>query len=477
MKYRNYIIATLFVEGFVALSFQMLFMRKLLKYVGSSVNYIGIIIGVILLLMAFGYRNGGMQKKFDLKYAKDGDSKSYLNAVSNKIGLNFIIVALIGSLALNDTIIDLIMIFDGAFISLSIYSLLFIAPIIFLMASTVPYIVRFFSDVKREEAASKALYFSTIGSFFGSVITANFLFRYYGIYETTILVIGLIFVFGVYSLSLNRGRFNMKDLSNIFISGSLACLFLFIGVDSTVIKSNEYYTYSVVKNDHFKAFQVDRSYSSLIMNDGGNSPYIESLRELIFKRAGLENQDVLIIGAGGFVAGRGMENSGHKFTYIDVDPMMIDIAENNFLDGKINGNFIAKDGRAYLLGNDKQYDVIILDAYSNAKSIPENLSTIEFFNEVKKDIKVGGWFVANVIADVNFNDQYSKNIYKTINEAFNFCFANLLDYDQDYSNIIYMCRNLDSDGDVYIDNKNLSNIEFNDMKIFRWCLWILHIGT
>lgn len=464
MKHRNYVIAILFVEGFVALSFQMLFMRKLLKYVGSSVNNIGVIIGVILLLMAFGYRNGGKEKSFDKKYAEDGDSKAFLNAVSNRIGINFIVVSVIAAFALNDTVIELIVAIDGAMISLAVYSLVFIAPIIYLMAATVPYIVRFFNDVRGEEAASRALYFSTIGSFFGSVVTANVLFRYYGIYETTIFVIALLFLFGVYSLTLNREKFANQALSNIIIAGAVSAVFLFMGSDPTVVKSNEYYTYSVINEKHFKAFQVDKSYSSVIMSNGRSSSYVAAIRDMAFRRLGLKNQDILIIGAGGFASGVGLEGSGHKFTYVDVDPAMIEVAEKYFLNEKVNGDYIVKDGRAFLLGNDKEYDIIVVDAYSNAKSIPENLATYEFFSEVKKDIKDGGWMLINVIANVAFDDNYSRNIYRTINQVFPFCYSTIAGYTGEYSNIIYSCRNSKVEGEVYIDNKNLSNIEFNSMK-------------
>ena len=470
--YRMYIMAILLVEGFVALSFQMLFMRKLLMNVGSSVNNIGVIIGVILIMMALGYRQGGLQKDFDVKYIKDGDYSKYLKSISRKIGLNFIIVAVISAVALNEHIIDLVMFYDMGIGSLVIYSILFISPIIFLMASTVPYIVRFFNDNRAENAASKALYYSTIGSFLGSVVTANVLFSYLGVHLTTMLVVLLIFETGVLSLLLktsDESVSNYKFINVIYLVFSLFIILIFLisGSGKGVVAYNDYYNYRVVEEKDYKIFQVNKSHSSIIYEDGLLSPYVEVVRNIIFNVIGVKNQDILVIGAGGFVAGRGLEESGHKFTYVDVDPKMQDIAERNFLNGKINGNYIASDGRAYLKKSDKKYDVIFLDAFSDAKSIPENLSTIQFFEMVREDIKKDGWFVANVIADVDFNEEYSRNIYRTINSVFPFCLINVQNMYSVYSNVIYTCKNSEDYGSIYIDDKNKSNIEYGNMRIFK----------
>lgn len=468
MKYRNYIISILFVEGFIALSFQMIFMRKLLMFVGSSVNYISIIIGVILLMMAFGYRYGGNRKDFDDEYLKNGDREGFLSSVSRRIGLNFLMVGLISGIALNDTIIRSIMFIDGSFISLIVYSILFISPIIFLMASTVPYIVRYFNGLEKEKAASVALYLSTIGSFAGSVITANILFRFFGLYETTIFVVFTIIVFGFYSLYISKSLESSKLYFYTGFTALLSGVFLVLGSQLSVVHSNEHYTYSVIENDRYKMFQVDESPSSLMWKKGHiNESYIESIKRFIVSRFGGSEKEILVIGAGGFMASRGLSGSNYEFTYVDVDPDMKDVAEKYFLEEPVNGGYVVADGRAYLQNSDKKYDAIILDAYSNAKSIPENLSTIEFFYEVKKDLKIGGWFIVNVISDVDFDEDYGRNINRTINKAFPMCRSEVVGSGSYYANIIYTCRNLEEVGDVYIDNKNKSNIEFNDMGVFR----------
>lgn len=474
-RYRNFIVLVLLVEGFVALSFQMIFMRKLLMHVGSSVNNISIIIGVILIMMAIGYRYGGNVRKFDVIYKKSGNYSEYLKAVASKVGVNFLLVALISAVAVNDAVVGFIMDYDASFGSLLIYSGLFISPIIFLMAATVPYIVRFFRNYEKEKAASSALYFSTIGSFLGSVVTANFLFAYIGVYATTIFIILLLFFTGVYSLTIKTSELGKK--SNRFSGGisliiSMIVMLVFIvssfvvGKNQEIIADNEFYNYRLVEAEDYKIFQIDKSHSSIIFSSDKNSPYIELMRDVLFNIVGLENQDILVIGAGGFVAGRGLEGSGHKFTYVDVDPKMIDIAEKNFLEGPINGDFVAMDGRAYLKRNERKFDVVFLDAYSDSKSIPKNLSTIEFFNEVRKDIKDDGWFVANIISDVSFSENYSRNIYRTINAVFPFCTVYVKDKFADYSNIIYACKNSINVGEIYIDDKNRSNRDFNSMKLF-----------
>ncbi len=67
---------------------------------------------------------------------------------------------------------------------------------------------------------------------------------------------------------------------------------------------------------------------------------------------------------------------------------------------------------------DEKFDIILLDAYLGALSIPEHLVTREFFTEVKKHMKDKSVLLANFIASHNFHDNYSKNIDNTLRAVF-----------------------------------------------------------
>lgn len=458
----RYILSVLFIEGYVALSMQMLYMRKTSIYTGSGVGHIGLIIGIILLSMALGYRYGGVKKDFDVSYLKHKDRDRYFKDIASRIGNQFILVSIITALALNDTIIRLIMIVDGSYVSLFIYSLFFISPAIFLMATTIPLIIRMYKGSSSEEKASRALFLSTIGSFFGSILTSIILFSYLGVYLTTNLILLTLFLFGVYSTSIKEPQFKNFPL---YLFSAVICLFLFWGKNKEIVESNEYYEYGVAINKDYKAFKVNGSFSSIIYSNGSVSPYIEYMRSFLHNQGSLINKDILVIGGGGFVAGYGIEDTGARFDYLDIDPKMKEIAEKNFLDDPVNGNYFAVDGRSFLLKNKKKYDVVILDTFTSLRSIPENLSTLEYFVNVKSSVKDGGWVLINIIADTSFNERFTRGIHNTINKSFDYCMAIPLTFYNTYSNIVYQCKVTNDEKVIYTDDVNLSNSDFGSMGI------------
>ena len=54
-----FIITLLFVEGFVGLSYQMLYIRQMVPVIGSNIIIVSWIVGMFLLFLAIGYRQGG----------------------------------------------------------------------------------------------------------------------------------------------------------------------------------------------------------------------------------------------------------------------------------------------------------------------------------------------------------------------------------------------------------------------------------
>ena len=73
---------------------------------------------------------------------------------------------------------------------------------------------------------------------------------------------------------------------------------------------------------------------------------------------------------------------------IDIDPQVKTIAENKFLFQTLSPKivFYPESARRFInqaIKNNTTYDLIILDAY-NGKSIPDELTTVEFFNGVQQ---------------------------------------------------------------------------------------------
>jgi spermidine synthase len=99
---------------------------------------------------------------------------------------------------------------------------------------------------------------------------------------------------------------------------------------------------------------------------------------------------------------------------VEIDEGVLPVAEKYFgfkEDKKMK--VINMDGRVFVNTNSNEnYDLIFIDAYS-AETIPFQVTTVEFFQNIKKNLKKEGIIIANI---ANFrNDEYTYSQFKTVN--------------------------------------------------------------
>ncbi len=140
----------------------------------------------------------------------------------------------------------------------------------------------------------------------------------------------------------------------------------------------------------------------LAMNDGKN-----------------DAKNILFIGLGAgimprFVARRFPEA---QIDVVEIDPAVPEIAEKYFgLETKsLKLRIIVADGRDYVNRNTKAYDMIFLDAY-DAEKIPFHLTTVEFFQKLRKSLSGNGFISAN-IADIG-NGEFMASELRTVISVF-----------------------------------------------------------
>lgn len=102
---------------------------------------------------------------------------------------------------------------------------------------------------------------------------------------------------------------------------------------------------------------------------------------------------------------------------VDIDEEVKHIAEEEFLHEKLSDKIVfyplsARYALHVLQKEGKKYDMIFLDAY-NGKSIPEELTTVEFFADVKKLLASEGAVVANMILDRKLTSAYAQTLFAT----------------------------------------------------------------
>jgi len=128
---------------------------------------------------------------------------------------------------------------------------------------------------------------------------------------------------------------------------------------------------------------------------------------------------ILVIGLGGGTIPMFLRKHypNAQIDVVEVDPQIISLAKRyfNFAEDNLLHVF-AQDGRAFIEGVQKPYDLIFLDAYT-AEGIPGHLVTQEFLRALKKSLKPSGVIIANMWSTPIFNPLY-KSMLRTYQEIF-----------------------------------------------------------
>jgi spermidine synthase len=128
---------------------------------------------------------------------------------------------------------------------------------------------------------------------------------------------------------------------------------------------------------------------------------------------------ILVVGLGGGTIPMFLRKHypSAQIDVVEIDPQIIDLAKRyfNFIeDGFLHA--YAQDGRAFIEGVQKPYDLIFLDAFS-ATGIPAHLATKEFLLALKKSLKRSGVIIANKWSTPKVNPLY-KSMLRTYQEVF-----------------------------------------------------------
>jgi spermidine synthase len=445
----------IFLEGFVSIAIEILTIRQLMPFIGTSVVVTSLIIGVFLLFLALGYWQGGRKRK---NFQRILERNFICSALFIGIGLSYLFTACFFYLAYT-------FISSNFFITLNCYLLLIIAPLVYLLGQTIPITMNLY---KKEEAVGaiggKILFLSTLGSFLGAILTTLIFIQFLGVAATlsinAVILLVIIFLF--------PNPIKSKTLA-IIILIPIAWIIYVINVKfetAYFTKTDNYANYQVIKNyniannNHGTLLKINETLASFIGDNKQSFPYIELIKKILFQDLNLQHKHILVLGAGGFTLSAETTNN-NDFTYIDIDPHIKSIVQNNFLK-HINGTFIAKDARVYLNETNKIFDVIVSDTYSNVNAIPEELVTFEYFQKIKLHLANNGIAIFNIIAKPFFNDPYSKRIDTTLRAVFDNCIAIPEKYNENFTNIIYVCRkNVKSNSKaIYTDNLNSATLDF-----------------
>jgi spermidine synthase len=440
---RLLIYAIVFIEGFSSLGAEVIALRRLVPHVGSSIVVTAPTIGFFLLALALGYASGA-------KVAAD-----YRAVVAR----NFLIAAALAGFGLAGVTVDwLFAHLQPALVAYVVFIGGILCPLAWLLGQTVPILTNLMKAERTGEASGMALYWSTLGSFLGSLSLSLLVMQWLGV-SAAVVACSLLLVVGTLLLG---GR----KLKIALFCASTAAIAIGFNLHHDVTADTAYAEYIVGPADlpgqsDPRAFWVNKSTASLI--DDSEPPnytrYIKHLRQILLDELAFREREILVLGAGGFtLSHRELMN---RYTYVDIDPAIREIAERHFLREPARGEFIADDARRFVATTERRFDAVVVDVYSSHTSIPSHLVTQEFWEGARRVLKPDGVLLANLILDGRLETPYARNLLATIDSVFGRCAVDVLHKAKTLANVEVTCFASSKPGPtgIYVDEKNRADLD------------------
>ena len=440
---RLLIYAIVFIEGFCSLGAEIIALRRLVPHVGSSIVVTAPTIGFFLLALALGYAAGA---KVESNY----------RAI---VARNFLIAAALAGAGLAGVTVDwLFFNLQPALIAYVVFIGGILCPIAWLLGQTVPILTNLMRHARTGEASGMALYWSTLGSFLGSLSLSLLVMQWLGV-SAAVLACALLLLVGTLLLA---GR----QMKMALFCASTAAIAIAFNLHHEVTADTAYAEYIVGPTnlpgqEEPRAFWVNKSTASLI--DDSEPPnytrYITHLRHILLDELAFRERDILVLGAGGFTLSH--REPMNRYTYVDIDPAIKDIAEKHFLREPARGEFIADDARRFVATSDRRFAAVVVDVYSSHTSIPSHLVTREFWEGTRRVLEPDGVLLANLILDGKLETPYARNLLATIDSVFGRCAVDVLHKAKTLANVEVTCfaSSRPATTGIYVDEKNRADLD------------------
>ncbi|MFC5770012.1 fused MFS/spermidine synthase [Thauera sinica] len=439
--------ALVFVEGYASLGAEILALRRLLPFLGSSITVTAPTIGFFLLALALGYQAGGRVGQDFLP----------------RVRVNFLVAAALIAIGMAGPVVDALFAhLRPAWLAYLVFVGGVLCPVAWLLGQTVPILTNLLRHERAGARSGAALYWSTLGSFLGSLSLSLLVMQWLGV-SAAILVCAALLLAPVPFLPAATGR---PAWPGNGLGGALGAAALAANLWLPQQIETAYATYRVEAVElpgmhEPRVFWINNSLASLM--DGGEPPrytrYIERLRTLLLDEMGFRGRRILVLGAGGFTLSH--REPANDYTYVDIDPAIRELAEREFLREPVRGRFIAADARRYVADTAERYDAIVVDAYSALTSVPAHLVTQEFWSATRRALAPGGVTFINLILDQRLATPYARKLLGTIQSVYGPCAVEPLFRDRQQGNVLVQCfAGPVPDGEpAYRDERNPSDLD------------------
>ena len=442
-----------FIEGFCSLGAEVIALRRLVPHVGSAIVVTAPTIGFFLLALALGYASG----------ARVG------TGFGEVVARNFRVSALLTGVGLARWSVDgLFHAVQPGWLAYLIFVGGVLSPIAWLLGQTVPVLTNLMTHDRRGESSGYALYWSTLGSFLGAVSLSLLVMQWLGV---SAAVLGCSLLLALGSLLPDWGqRHSWREPAQwqpALLTGLIGIAAVGLNTyPAQQVSDTAYADYAVKRYDRaqtidLRGFLINNSLASQM--DDSDPPhyarYVRHLRQILLQELGLQQRDILVLGAGGFTLSH--QEPRNQYTYVDIDPKVRDLAQQQFLQAPIQGDFVVDDARRYVRTTGHRYDAVVVDTYSSHTSIPSHLVTREFWHDIRRALKPHGVLLINLILDGRLESVYARNLLATIEDVYGRCATEVLHKNQLLSNVIVSCYATSRSGAVtpYTDERNTADLD------------------
>lgn len=405
-KYLPYLLpAYVFTTGAVVLIVEIVAIRFLAPFFGNTSYTYTSVISVILMALSIGYYIGGNLADAFPRF------RHYFTIIVIS-GVSLLLSFYLANIWVDDIGRSSSIVF-GPIISTVLFFM--IPPILIGMLS--PYAIKLQSVIVPDKgigAVSGQIYFwGTFGSIFGSLLCGFYLVPNYTVNSIIIGCSYLLVFVGCTPLVALRSHVNKIVL--LFIT------LLILGLNMTSVFSDQagslYSKNGVYERIEISDIEIDGRKARALYQDLATSgvvfidtddptdvaaEYYEyyKLHQLVDNK--LDN--ALVLGGGAYIFPNIILNT-QPDTFVDVveiEPRLIDLSYQYFnLDHSERLTNYVDDARRFLRTTDKRYDVIFNDVFGTYISIPQHLSTREFYQLTKNRLTDDGVFIGNLIANLD----------------------------------------------------------------------------
>ncbi|MCF0131693.1 MAG: fused MFS/spermidine synthase [Pseudobutyrivibrio sp.] len=478
LKNKVFLYLTEFFAGMSVMAVELGASRLLAPYFSSSQIVWTIIIGTIMIAMALGNIYGG----------KSADKNPNPDKLYRRIMLSSVWIALIpviGKYIILGISALLIFTISTNFLIVAAFAacmIIFVYPL-FLLGTVTPSLAKY--TVESLEDSGKTVgtlgAFNTIGSIIGTFLPTFVTIPAVGTAVTFLIFSGVLLVLSlIYFLS---------EKSNTLRCFAAVVLFVFAGLlgssDSFAFwekdlayEGESIYNYLQVKEDDHRVVlstNVLFGVQSVYMKDEGlTGMYYDyaMLAPLMVDQS--KNIDVLVLGMGTGTYATQCEKYFENVVCegVEIDPSIVDLSRQYFnLSDDIP--VTTYDGRAFLNGIEKKYDVIMVDAYQDI-TIPFQMSSVEFFQLVSDHLNENGVMVVNM----NMTGEGDGNINQYLSDTISSVFSTVYTVDvKNNTNIELLATNNTQVLDKLYTNAIIGDdSEFNTFILSAADNLVLYVG-